>query len=422
MKPGQMAFRLAIVVACIIALACVLLVGVKASVPRPPASEEPVTLQFFGMHIQDYKGNGWPTIPFGSWRDSIGWRNVEPQKGVWDFKNVDAEVDAATQHNVELLLDIGFTPLWASGAPDKQCRVGKGLCAEPANIQDWRDYIHTLGTRYKGRVKYYEIWNEPNDTNFYTGTIPGLVQMSKVAREVFKSIDPEIQVVSPVPTSPAGLTLLDSFFAAGGGSAVDIVGFHFYVAPSQPEGIFSYVQQLYQIMQKHGVGNKPIWDTENGWRLDKLDPDTQMAYLARTMLLERAAGASRVFWFSWGYCDEPQGMCFTEMDRRTPSAAARSLKVLEDWLIGSSVESCDSTDRPQPRGLSHALWVCRLVRQDRSDYVVWSPDTDREFSVPDNWGVRIDQVRYLSGESKELPNPRRTTVGKQPVLFTHGEP
>jgi len=379
-------------------------------------SEAPVTLRFFGIHRLPQ--DPWPNVPFGGWRVTIAWRSVEPQKGTWDFKAADQDVEQAIQHNADLVLLVGFTPRWASVTPDRPCKVGLGECAEPKNIQDWKDWIAKIASRYKGQVKYYEVWNEPNDSEyFYTGSISGLVEMTKAAHEVVASIDPEIKILSPAPTGPAGVDLMAKYLAAGGGRYADIISYHFYV-PGPPEGLYRYVQQIHGLMEQNGVGNKPLWDSENGWAGAALDGETQAAYVARATLVERAAGVSRLFWYAWGI---KQSLHFVEDDKLTPSSGGQAIKILQDWILGKAVEKCESSDIPPPRGTSHALWTCSLLRNGIRDFVVWNPDGNREFGVPDGWGARINEVRDLSGGVRRLPPNRRTTIGKQPILFTHGQ-
>src|SRR5271170_3417385 len=96
--------------------------AVSPTVASAQRDTGPVTLKFFGLHrrLED----PWPAVPFGSWRVTVAWKNAEPEKGVWDFKTADQEVEQATQHGVDLVVDIGFVPTWASSTPDRKCMVG----------------------------------------------------------------------------------------------------------------------------------------------------------------------------------------------------------------------------------------------------------------------------------------------------------
>ena len=54
-----------------------------------------------------------------------------------------------------------------------------GAPAEPKDVKDWINYLQTVATRYRGKIFNYEIWNEPNDPQYFSGTIPKLVQLTQ---------------------------------------------------------------------------------------------------------------------------------------------------------------------------------------------------------------------------------------------------
>ena len=37
-----------------------------------------------------------------------------------------------------------------------------GAYAPPDDVQDFADFVTAVAGRYRGRVRYYQIWNEPN--------------------------------------------------------------------------------------------------------------------------------------------------------------------------------------------------------------------------------------------------------------------
>jgi hypothetical protein len=376
-------------------------------------SDTAVSPQYFGVIIP-YQ-SPWPTIPFGSMRIDLNWLRVQPQPGTWDFARSDWFVEQAAAHNVELLFILGFTPRWASSTPDKACTVGTGTCGEPRDLNEWRNFLRTSANRYKGRVHYYELWNEPNDTEYYTGSIPGMVKLTQAASEVLKDVDPSNQIVSPSAVGPAGLKWLDQFLQAGGGKYVDIIGYHFYVSPAPPEGLVRYVQEIRTLMSNNGVASKPLWNTEIGWMDVNLGDFWQPAWLARTLILLRSAGISRSFWYAWGIRDGRLTLHLAKEDRVTPAPAGVAFKVLQDWMLGATVGPCVSnTDLPEPFKPAHGLWTCEIHRGAKVVRVVWSPDGNDMFTIPPNWGVK--RLVDLYGASKPVP-PGQILVGQQPILL-----
>jgi glycosyltransferase involved in cell wall biosynthesis len=81
----------------------------------------------------------WPLIPFGTWRlwDAyVAWPWVEPEKGKWDFANLDKYLSQAEQNRVDVLLPLGLSPTWASARPTEKSGYSPGYAAEFLAISD----------------------------------------------------------------------------------------------------------------------------------------------------------------------------------------------------------------------------------------------------------------------------------------------
>ena len=102
----------------------------------------------------------------------------------------------ARESQCPILLPLANTG-WASARPTEASAYKPGNASEPVNMEDWRRYVRKVGERYKGRIRHYEIWNEPNLPPRFTGSISKVVELTCDAYKILKSIDPQIQVVSP---------------------------------------------------------------------------------------------------------------------------------------------------------------------------------------------------------------------------------
>jgi len=87
------------------------------------------------------------------------WRTVEPEKGKWVFDEADKAVAAHEKHGIDILGILAAAPDWATGEPNLEAWPGK--LPGRAHFADWGNYVETLVRRYKGRIKYWEVWNEP---------------------------------------------------------------------------------------------------------------------------------------------------------------------------------------------------------------------------------------------------------------------
>ena len=135
-----------------------------------------------------------------------------------------------------------------------------------------------IATQYKGRVKHWIIWNQPDvsdpSSGSYTwdGSEEDYYRLLKEAYLKIKAVDPTMQV------HIAGLTytwdqergnrqyldrLLDIIIAdpqaANENFFFDAVSYHLYYDPVQ---ILSRLTDIRSILDAHGLGHKPIWINE----------------------------------------------------------------------------------------------------------------------------------------------------------------
>jgi len=391
----------------------------------PPSA--PIPLSLFGLHIHHLNHpTPWPAVLFGSWRlwDAYAvWPNVEPQKGQWDFSQLDSYVSLAESHGVEILLPLGLSPGWASCRPEEKSGYGPGNAAEPRDLSDWREYVRHVATRYKGRIHAYEIWNEPNLSDSFSGRPEQMLELARSAYGVLKQVDKTIIVVSPSATSQPGIVWLEHYLKLGGGAFADVIGFHLYVTPEAPEAMLALAQRLQAVLQEYHFADKPLWNTEAGWlienRRSEVRPQTSSfskvltleeasAYVARCYLLNWAMGISRFYFYSWD--SEVGGL--TEADGRTLKPPATAYAETENWLVGARMVSCISDQR--------STWSCELSRPGYRGWVVWNPARTMEFRIPQAWPV--SQRKELSGARLPLGPAAVLSIGPTPILLESREP
>jgi len=389
---------------------------------HPP--DTPIPPTFFGLHIHHATNTtAWPTVPFGSWRlwDTYSdWAHLEPERGKWNFSNTDKQVTLAEQHGIDVIFPLAFSPTWASSRANEKSAAGiPGAAAPPKDLDDWRNYVRTVATRYKGRVRIYEIWNEPNLPSFFSGTPDEMVTLAREASKILKEIDPAIIVVSPSATTSSGVPWLRAFLQKDGGNYVDVIGFHLYVAPGPPESLVPLISQVRTVMSESGIARKPLWDTEAGWEIANQGPgkkagerglygrvlseDEASGYLARSYIIQWAKGVERFYWYSWD--NGRTGLI--EVDRGTLKATAKAYGEVERWLIGARMAVCDP-DR--------GTWVCLLVRDGGyTGRIVWNPDRGGYFPIPPGWGVK--RARDLAGGAQNLSGAKTVEIGPKPILL-----
>jgi polysaccharide biosynthesis protein PslG len=222
-------------------------------------------------------------------KQTFAWADLEPRPGEWDFSQSDRILAELEARNLRLVARLGETPDWALSIP----KVGDVHDAPAADLTTWRNYCGTLAARYVGRIKAYQIWNEPNLSREWGGQPPdpaGYTELLRICSEAIRAADPEAILISAgiAPTGNNDATAmsddlyLNGMYQAGFQQYVDVVGVHApgfsdpATDPSEPPqgrwASFRRVEDLRKIMINNGDAARQMAILETGWTTDELDP------------------------------------------------------------------------------------------------------------------------------------------------------
>jgi hypothetical protein len=401
-----------------VALMVLLAGGTGASEIRITGPATPVQPAYFGMHIHRADTTtAWPIARFATWRlwdTGVSWERLEPAQDAWDFRRLDALVNLAQQHGVEPMLTLGITPRWAASRPDEKFVYGNGGNSPPRDMHDWEDYVRTVAMRYKGRIRYFELWNEPTfdeidkGKGFYAGSARTMVELGRIAHRVIKSVDPDNKLISPGFADEGGR--LDLYLSLGGKEITDVVAHHFY--PEKPELLPTYVGHVRRVMAKHGLSHLQLWNTETGYWLPASGqktssnwPKTEQevaAFLARVLILGAATGLDRFYWYSW-----ESAMLNHTPNQIQAGRVIRAYMQVRRWLLNSQVESCESGDRQ--------FWVCQLRQGERVSYLVWKTGAPVNWKPPQDWVAK--RYEDLSAKVTSINFDSTLMIGLSPILI-----
>lgn len=254
----------------------------------------------------------------------VQWRVIEPNAPVngvhtYNWSQLDIFVGYHRARGRDICHTLVTTPVWASARPTEAAAYGVGTGAEPTDLTNWDAYCTATATRYKGLIKYYEIWNEVNAiTNpFWTGTQTMLSQMVRRAAQAIKAVDPLAQVISPSTigwqnSGGTGSSYFLAMMSASDGATgtmaqwVDIISAHFYTqnyAALMQIGS-QIVPNVRAAMTAAGVASKPLWNTEYGQfspglvTLTKSIKERIIRRMMITACANNAGPVARSFWYS----------------------------------------------------------------------------------------------------------------------------
>ncbi|HYG75558.1 MAG TPA: glycosyl hydrolase [Planctomycetota bacterium] len=152
------------------------------------------------------------------------------------------------------------TPEKIEGAVAECEKYGAVLFCQFSDKKDCTvENVRNTVTRYKGRVKYWEIMNEPN----FSMKPEQYAELVKQLYPLIKSIDPAAKVMGP-DVCGVDLNWYDIFYKNGGKDFIDILSIHDYEGHESVDPVHWAwkIGALKQLMAKYGDEKKEIWQTE----------------------------------------------------------------------------------------------------------------------------------------------------------------
>jgi len=231
---------------------------------------------------------------FGTIRQEFPWEDIEiSAKGdFWDHKwNVsawakyDRIVEMANERGLQIIARLDNPPAWARSG-----ERGQSIQGPPDRVEDFGDFVEAVVRRYRGKVRYYQIWNEPNLYHEWGDRPVDAAAYTRLLQEAYrraKAADPNCVIITAglAPTLEQGprnlsdLAYLQRMYDAGARGCFDILGVMAYGLWTGPTDQrvdaqrtnFARPQLMRAIMVKNGDADKPIWAMEIGW--NAMPPD-----------------------------------------------------------------------------------------------------------------------------------------------------
>ena len=205
-------------------------------------------------------------------RLGAGWSQIEKEKGVYaNWDRTDKAFEVALKNGITPFITVGGgNSLYSSRGTYDDPKLAQiyGYSTEPPTknpeaMSAFLAYVRATVERYKDKIDYWEIWNEPNHRNYWGATPDGkeygrlMVQTAKVIRET----DPGCKIIGG---SMAGIdpAFTEDFLSVGGDKAIDIISYHNYGAVPE-ERVYAAID-LWDVINKY----KPemeLWQGECGY-------------------------------------------------------------------------------------------------------------------------------------------------------------
>jgi len=239
-------------------------------------------------------------------RQGLRWEYVETRKGKFNWKITDIIINECYENGINIC-----ALLLGSNISDP--RTGSVEA-----IMGFSNFVSKLTSRYKEKIKYWQVWNEPDLRGAWPGgpNAENYTKLLKACYAVIKKADPSSQVMTAglVGGKRNNFWFLTSIYENIGKGHFDIVAIHPYTGSDPPEKDNALENKLKSVMNRlfrAGDAHKKIYISEIGWSTstgsDKRNVSLtdQAGFLVRSYIIALSKpNVKRIFW----HCFRNYGM------------------------------------------------------------------------------------------------------------------
>jgi hypothetical protein len=234
-------------------------------------------------------------------RTFSSWGAIEQGNNNWKWNTTDKLVDIAQSYNMELQPALGLCADWA--APPEEVRKGgwEFQFYPPVDPNEYAEFAGKCAERYKGKIRFWEIWNEPDLDNFWRGTTDEYIEMLKLSYEAIKKSDKDALVLVGGMSGYGGHPgknlnpTLHADVLEKANKYFDIYAFH-------QHGEFDHFYDVVEKnLDKHMAlmpDGEPIYFNETAMHSTQIGERQQAYALFKKLLYTRSVGAMGYTWYN----------------------------------------------------------------------------------------------------------------------------
>jgi polysaccharide biosynthesis protein PslG len=204
-------------------------------------------------------------------RLNASWGDIEKVKGQFNWEETDKAFNTSLNEGIIPFVCLtGSNKLYSAETPkvegiEKEI-YGSSLLPPTKNnlaFKAWLAFVKEVVLRYKEKINYWEIWNEPNHLHYW-GAQPDGSEYGLLVRETALVIKANHSGAKIIAGALAGLDpdFTDKFLAHGTSDLVNIITFHNY--SELPEDRIYKAVEEWKVIDKYNPGIE-LWQGECGY-------------------------------------------------------------------------------------------------------------------------------------------------------------
>ena len=238
-------------------------------------------------------------------REDFLWESIEVDSALY---NMDLLAKYDTLLNKTLAHGINIYGILTASESQTCWSTGDNDPSTTKHFRDFANFCTFVVDYFKGKIKYWEIWNEPDCPEFWKPQpdVQSYIQMLKYVYPAIKQVDSSLVVLAPA-YGGGDPEFLFEIFRNNGLNYMDILSMHAY-SYDEPgsqttfeiSSVYSIIDTFRDSMEYYGEV-KPVWITETGVPTHKgphgSSRDRQATVLTRMIMLLIAKKIGHIDWY-----------------------------------------------------------------------------------------------------------------------------
>ncbi|MHB1035530.1 MAG: endo-1,4-beta-xylanase [Pirellulales bacterium] len=303
-------------------------------------------------------------------REDFHWGQIEPEKGRFDWSFHDNLVACAKRNGITVYAIVAGWPSWS-----------KAYTEEGAD--QYAVFLQELIRHYKGEIRQWEIWNEPN-IFFWQGPRELYASLLIKSYAAAKQADPTAEILG-LSTAGIDYNFIQQMLAKK--TPFDILTIHPYRKVLDDQAFIDDLKRVSDLVKLPDGRRRPVWLTEMGWAThtphnalgQDFQPNTlrvQAEMIARSYLCSIVSGVEpRTFWYDFRndgddpvYFEHTMGIVYRDF---SPKPAYQAFATLTEVLKEKRF------DGPVPAPQGTFAFRFRPERPDGDAVIaLWNPTGD----------------------------------------------
>jgi hypothetical protein len=216
--------------------------------------EEATTLTKIRQDLETVQQTGAKLLRFG-----IGWDAIQEGPDQYDWQFWDRLVALAPDYGVTLIPYVAYTPRWLARDRREFWRQ------PPQDLQRFGEFMEVIAKRYRGKIRSWELWNEPDNRDFWLGSAAEYARMAIHGARGVRRADPGAVIVLGGLAREPELFFQELIARHHLEQFLDVVNMHGYLETWDNSRAESYPRRIREIADLRGPKAPDLWLAEFGY-------------------------------------------------------------------------------------------------------------------------------------------------------------